>query len=171
MRIGLAADHGGFALKQKLLAQLGSAGFQAVDYGAHQLEPGDDYPDFIIPLAQALAKGELARGVAICGSGVGACVAANKVPGVRACLIQDYYSAHQGVEHDDLNFLCLGGEVIGELLAWDLVMAFLNAHYSGEERHQRRLDKIAALEQSDYPRQSTGAPEITQGLHNGPSPS
>jgi ribose 5-phosphate isomerase B len=156
MRIGLAADHGGFTLKQQLIHQLEAQGFSCKDYGATHLEPGDDYPDFVIPLAQAVAKGEVDRGLAICGSGVGACIAANKVFGVRACLIHDYYSAHQGVEHDNLNLLCLGGKIIGDALAWDLVIAFLNARYTGEARHQRRLDKIAALEHQEMKRPETG---------------
>jgi len=146
MRIGIAADHGGFALKQQLVHQLEAQRFQVVDFGAGELDPLDDYPDFVFPLAQAVANGEVSRGIAVCGSGVGACIAANKMPGVRACLIQDYYSAHQGVEHDDLNLLCLGGEVVGNALAWNLVNAFLQAKFTGEERHQRRLDKITAFE-------------------------
>lgn len=146
MRVGLAADHGGFNLKQTLIGQLEGHGYSCKDYGAFMLNPGDDYPDFIFPLSRAVVSGEVDRGIALCGSGVGACIAANKVPGVRACLAHDYYSAHQGVEHDNLNLLCLGAEVIGPALAWDLVMAFLNAHYTHEERYQRRLDKIAAFE-------------------------
>ena len=111
MRIGVAADHGGFELKVKLTSALKAAGHEVVDFGAHELVIGDDYPDFVVPLAMAVAKGEVTRGVAICGSGVGACVAANKVPGVRACLIHETFSAHQGVEDDDMNMICLGGLV------------------------------------------------------------
>jgi len=154
MRVGLATDHGGFPLKQELKGQLETQGFQVIDYGATHLNPGDDYPDFVIPLAQAVAKGEVERGIAVCGSGVGACIAANKVFGVRACLIHDYYSAHQGVEHDDLNMLCLGGRVIGEALALELIHTFLNARFTGEERHQRRLEKIKRLEEEEFARRA-----------------
>ena len=122
-----------------------AAGHEVVDFGAHQLNPGDDYPDFIIPLARAVAAGEVERGVALCGSGVGASIAANKVPGVRAGLIHDVFSAHQGVEDDDMNVFCLGGKVIGSALAWELIETFLAAHFSGAERHKRRLAKVQAL--------------------------
>jgi ribose 5-phosphate isomerase B len=146
MRIGIAADHGGFELKVQLLADLTAAGYEVADFGASELVPGDDYPDFVVPLARAVAKGEVARGLAICGSGVGACVAANKIPGVRAALITDPFSAHQGVEDDDMNVLCLGGLVTGYALSWDLVKTFLNARFKGDERFSRRLAKVAALE-------------------------
>ncbi len=146
VRIGIATDHGGFSLKQQLAAALQDAGHEVVDFGAYSLMPEDDYPDFVIPLARAVAVGQVERGIAVCGSGVGACVAADKVPGVRAALVTDVYSAHQGVEHDDMNFLCLGGWVTGYALAWDLVQAFLGARFGGGERHLRRLRKIAALE-------------------------
>jgi ribose 5-phosphate isomerase B len=146
MRIGIAADHGGFKLKVQLIADLKTAGYEVKDFGAHELVTGDDYPDFVVPLARAVAKGEITRGLAICGSGVGACVAANKVPGVRAALITDSFSAHQGVEDDDMNVMCLGGRVTGYALSWDLVQAFLNAHFKGAERFKRRLEKVAALE-------------------------
>lgn len=159
MRIGVASDHGGFALKQTLMKQLQIQGFQIEDFGAERFDPADDYPDFVIPLAQAVAAQKVQRGVAVCGSGVGACVAANKVSGVRACLIHEYYSAHQGVEHDDLNLLCLGGGTVGDALAWDLTLAFLNARFTGEERHRRRLDKIAALEQSEITRRTAHGQE------------
>lgn len=152
MRVGLAADHGGFVLKQELYPQLEAQGFQVIDFGATHFDAGDDYPDFVIPLAQAVAAGKVDRGVAFCGSGVGACIAANKVYGVRACLIHDYYSAHQGVEHDDLNLLCLGGEVIGKALAGDFINAFLQARFIGEERHQRRLNKILTFERQERAR-------------------
>ncbi len=108
--------------------------------------PGEDYPDFVAPLARAVARGDVTRGLAICGSGVGACVAANKVPGVRAALITDCFSAHQGVEDDDMNVMCLGGRVTGPALSWDLVQMFLRAHFKGAERFRRRLAKVAALE-------------------------
>jgi ribose 5-phosphate isomerase B len=144
--VGIAADHGGFELKERLADELRRGDYEVLDFGAYDLQAGDDYPDYVIPLARAVAKGEVARGIAVCGSGVGACVAANKVPGVRAGLIHDVYSARQGVEDDDMNILCLGGRVMGYELAADLVKAFLAAQYSGDERFQRRLDKIAALE-------------------------
>jgi ribose 5-phosphate isomerase B len=146
MHIGIAADHGGFALKEQLTAALKAASYEVADYGARELVPGDDYPDFVVPLAKAVAKGEVARGLAICGSGVGACVAANKVPGVRAALIMDSFSAHQGVEDDDMNVMCLGGRVAGYALSWDLVQIFLRANFIGAERFKHRLTKVAALE-------------------------
>jgi len=146
MRVGLAADHGGFALKQALAEQLQSCGYAVVDFGAFHLNGGDDYPDFVIPLAHAVAGGQVDRGLALCGSGVGASVAANKVAGVRAALIHDIFSAHQGVEDDDMNIVCLGGKVIGPSLAIELVNGFLAARFSGLPRHCRRLSKVAALE-------------------------
>jgi len=149
MRIGIAADHGGFELKAQLSAALEAAGYEVVDFGAYELVTEDDYPDFVVPLARAVARGEVTRGIAICGSGVGACVAVNKVPGVRAALIMDSFSAHQGVEDDDMNFMCLGGRVAGYALSWDLVQIFLNARFKGAERFRRRLTKVAALETED----------------------
>jgi ribose 5-phosphate isomerase B len=146
MRVGIAADHGGFELKVQLCAALKTAGYKVEDFGAHELIPEDDYPDFVVPLAMAVAKGDVTKGLAICGSGVGACVAANKVPGVRAGLIADYFSAHQGVEDDDMNVMCLGGHVTGYALSWDLVKIFLKAHFNGDERFRRRLKKVKALE-------------------------
>jgi ribose 5-phosphate isomerase B len=142
----IATDHGGFGLKEELAAYLREAGHEVVDVGAYSLNPGDDYPDFVIPLAQAVAVGKVKRGVAVCGSGVGASVCANKIPGVRAGLVQDHYSAHQGVEHDDMNILCMGGRVVGPAVARDLVDAFLAAEFSKGERHVRRLRKVASLE-------------------------
>jgi ribose 5-phosphate isomerase B len=144
--IGIAADHGGFELKVQLIASLKAAGYEVVDFGAYELDIGDDYPDFVVPLARAVAKGEVVRGLAICGSGVGACIAANKIPGVRAALITDSFSAHQGVEDDDMNVMCLGGRVTGDALSLDLVWTFLNAHFIESERFRRRLAKVAALE-------------------------
>ena len=144
--IGIAADHGGFALKEYLLSVLREGGWDVRDFGAHTLEPSDDFPDFVIPLARAVAAGDISRGVACCGSGVGACVAANKIRGVRAALVHDGYSARQGVEHDNMNVLCLGGRAVGEALAQDLVERFLAAQYLGKARHQARLDRIAELE-------------------------
>jgi ribose 5-phosphate isomerase B len=146
MRIGIATDHGGFELKEILAARLRSAGHDVVDFGAHQLTPDDDYPDFVIPLGQAVASGRVERGVAVCGSGVGASVCANKIKGVRACLIEDDFSARQGVEDDDLNLLCLGGRIEGPELAWVLVQTFLAARFSQAPRHVRRLTKVATLE-------------------------
>jgi ribose 5-phosphate isomerase B len=146
MRIGIAADHGGFELKVQLVAALTFAGYMVKDFGAFELKNGDDYPDFVVPLALAVSAGTITRGLAICGSGVGACIAANKVNGVRAALITDSFSAHQGVEDDDMNVMCLGGVVTGSALAWELVLAFLNADFKAEEKYIRRLNKIAALE-------------------------
>lgn len=146
MHIGIAADHGGFELKVQLAAALKDADYKVKDFGAYELVKGDDYPDFVIPLAQAVAKGKILRGLAICGSGVGACVAANKVTGVRAALIGDSFSAHQGVEDDDMNLMCLGGQVTGYAESWELVQIFLSAHFQRDERFQRRLEKVAALE-------------------------
>ena len=146
MRVGIASDHGGFALKEQVAELLRGSGREVVDFGAHELIPGDDYPDFVIPLSRAVAAGQVERGVALCGSGVGASIAANKVAGVRAGLIHDVFSAHQGVEDDDMNVFCLGGKVIGSALAWELVETFLKARFSGALRHQRRVDKVKALE-------------------------
>ena len=146
MRVGIASDHGGFALKEQVAELLRGSSHEVVDFGAHELRPGDDYPDSVIPLARAVAAGQVERGVALCGSGVGASVAANKVAGVRAGLIHDVFSAHQGVEDDDMNVFCLGGKVIGSALAWELVETFLKARFSGALRHQRRVDKVKALE-------------------------
>jgi len=148
-RIGVAADHGGFALKEHLVGMLRGAGYEVLDFGDGEPRPDDDYPDFVVPLARAVARGEVDRGVAVCGSGVGACVVANKVSGVRACLIHESFSAHQGVEDDNLNVMCLGGRVVGDALAWELVKAFLDARFSGAERHRHRLAKIAELESQE----------------------
>jgi ribose 5-phosphate isomerase B len=148
MRVGIATDHGGFELKAHLVEELKSMGHEVVDFGAFEYDKGDDYPDYVIPLAQAVAKGEVERGLAVCGSGVGACVAANKVAGARAALVHDIFSAHQGVEDDDMNIMCLGGRVTCYALALDLVRSFLGAHFKGEARFQRRLDKVASLERT-----------------------
>jgi ribose 5-phosphate isomerase B len=145
-RVGIAADHGGFQMKTELSASLRAAGYELEDFGAYRFDSADDYPDFIIPLARAVAAAQVERGLALCGSGVGASVAANKVPGVRAGLIHDVFSAHQGVEDDDMNVLCLGGKVIGSGLALELIETFLHAHFSGAARHERRLAKVHALE-------------------------
>ncbi|MBU4009665.1 MAG: RpiB/LacA/LacB family sugar-phosphate isomerase [Proteobacteria bacterium] len=150
MRIGIVADHGGFELKVNLSAALKAADYKVTDFGAQTLVTGDDYPDFVVLLAKAVARGQITRGLAICGSGVGACVAANKVPGVYAALITNSFSAHQGVEDDDMNAMCLGGRVTGYSLSWDLVMTFLSALFMAEERFKRRLTKVVALERNRY---------------------
>jgi ribose 5-phosphate isomerase B len=146
MKIGIAADHGGFELKEKLKVQLEKQYLSISDFGAVAYDANDDYPDFAIPLARAVGAGLVDRGIVLCGSGVGACFTVNKVKGVRAALLTETYSAHQGVEHDDMNMICIGGRVVGEELAWEIVQAFLKAQYSGEARHERRLDKVKQLE-------------------------
>jgi ribose 5-phosphate isomerase B len=146
MRVGIATDHGGFALKEGLADQLRAGGHEVVDFGAHRTNPLDDYPDFVIPLADAVASGNVERGIAICGSGVGASVCANKIPGVRAGLVHDHFSARQGVEDDHMNIICMGGRTVGPSVAWDLVQTFLEARFSQDERHLRRLGKVATLE-------------------------
>ena len=146
MRIAIATDHGGFGLKEDLIAQLRRAGHEVVDFGSHKSVSDDDYPDFVIPLAKAVVAGQVDRGVAVCGSGVGAAICANKVHGARACLIHDHFSAKQGVEDDHMNILCMGGRTVGPAVAWDLVQTFLAAEYSQAPRHLRRLGKVAALE-------------------------
>ena len=145
MKIGIAADHGGFELKEIIHAFLLKREYEVVDFGAYKRNDNDDYPDFVIPLAKAVAANEVERGIDIRGSGVGASVAANKVAGVRAALIGDHFSAHQGVEDDDMNIICLGGRVIGFVLAEELVLTFLKATFKGAERHLRRLQKIKEL--------------------------
>jgi ribose 5-phosphate isomerase B len=139
MRVGIATDHGGFALKEDLVARLEAAGHRVEDFGAHNLAPGDDYPDFVIPLARAVSSGRVERGIAVCGSGVGACVCANKIPGVHAGLIADHFSARQGVEDDHMNVICVGGRTTGPMVAWDLVETYLASEFSQAERHLRRL--------------------------------
>jgi len=148
MKIGIACDHGGYDLKQTIASFLEQSKANYKDYGAYQLDPLDDFPDYIVPLARAVYAGEVDKGIAICGSGIGASVAANKIKGVRASLVTDTYSAHQGVEHDDMNVLCLGGRITGVALALEIVDAFLRASYLGGEKYQRRLDKIIALERN-----------------------
>jgi ribose 5-phosphate isomerase B len=147
MKIAIASDHAGFDLKQYLLDHIRSLGHDVTDLGAYEKNATDDYPDFADAIGRAVTDGEAERGVLICGSGVGASVAANKVPGVRAGLCHDEYSAHQGVEHDDMNVLVLGSRVIGTELARELVERFLQARFSGEERHVRRLQKVLSIEQ------------------------
>ena len=158
MRVGIATDHGGFGLKEDLLAHLRETGHEVVDFGAHTLVTDDDYPDFVTPLARAVAEGEVERGVAVCGSGVGASVCANKIRGVRAGLIGDHFSARQGVEDDHMNIICMGGRTIGPFAAWDILEAFLAAEFSKAPRHLRRLAKVAALEGvTTGARRATGA--------------
>jgi len=146
MRIGIAADHGGFAMKERMKVALKSAGHDVTDFGALLLDPDDDYPDYVIPLAKAVVSSDVERGVALCSSGVGASIVANKVPGVRAALIHDHFSAHQGVQDDGMNIICLGSLVIGDAQARELLQAFISASFSGAERHRRRLAKISELE-------------------------
>ena len=146
MKIAFGADHGGYPLKSIIIADLEKMGHTVVDCGAYELNPTDDYPDFSYAVALAVQHGDAERGILVCGSGVGASIAANKVKGVRAALCHDCYSAHQGVEHDDMNVLCLGARVIGDELAHELVRTFLNARFSAEERHQRRLAKVEQIE-------------------------
>jgi ribose 5-phosphate isomerase B len=152
MRLGIATDHGGYGLKEELMGQLEAVGHEIVDFGAHALNNGDDYPDFVLPLARAVVAGEVDRGIAICGSGVGAAVCANKVMGARAGLIHDHFSARQGVEDDHMNIICMGGRTVGPAVAWDLVQTFLAAEYSQEARHLRRLAKVAAAEAAEHTR-------------------
>jgi ribose 5-phosphate isomerase B len=146
MRVGIATDHGGFRLKEELLELLRAEGHEVEDFGAHSLHSDDDYPDFVIPLALSVATGEVERGIAICGSGVGASICANKVTGARAGLVLGHFSAKQGVEDDHMNIICLGGRIVGPAAAWDLVQAFLAASPSQAERHLRRLGKVDSLE-------------------------
>ena len=145
MRLALSADHAGYGLKQELVAVLTKLGYDVLDLGTHSTEPVD-YPDAAQSVAHALREGQAERGIVVCGSGAGVSVAANKFPGIRAAVCHDTYTAHQAVEHDDLNVLCLGARVIGGALALDVVGAFLGARFSGEPRHQRRLDKVLAIE-------------------------
>ncbi len=146
LTVGIACDHGGFELKENLAKRLRLAGYVVTDFGAREKKVADDYPDYVVPLARAVASGEVSRGIAVCGSGVGASIAANKVAGVRAALVHDTFSAHQGVEDDDMNMVCLGGRVVGTEMAWEIVAAFLAASFKAEERFVRRLTKISKLE-------------------------
>ncbi|HEX6776698.1 MAG TPA: ribose 5-phosphate isomerase B [Ktedonobacterales bacterium] len=146
MRVAVGMDHGGFPLKEFILEEIRKEGHEPVDVGAFQLDPADDYPDFAEAVGAAILDGRAERGVLVCGSGVGACVAANKMKGIRASVCHDHYSAHQGVEHDNMNVLCLGARIIGPELAVDLIKAFLAANFSGEERHVRRLGKVDSIE-------------------------
>lgn len=146
MKISLAADHNGFDLKKEISDQLENEGYEVIDVGPHSHDPLDDYPDYAKKLADSVSRGESLRGIMICGSGVGASVASNKVKGIRAAVCHDIYSAHQGVEHDDMNVLCLGSRIVGSEVARELVKAFITAEFTGEERHQRRLDKVLDME-------------------------
>jgi len=148
MRVGIGADHGGFEMKEQLARKVALDGHEVIDFGNKVFDAADDYPDFAIPLARAVATGYVDRGVLLCGSGVGASVAANKVHGARAALCHDDFSARQGVEDDDMNILCLGGRTTGIAVAWDCVRNFLTARFSGAARHRRRLEKVKQLEQS-----------------------
>src|SRR5512143_339802 len=149
MKIGFATDHGGYPLKEPILKALRTEGHEVVDFGAYALDPQDDYPDFVIPLARAVAGGQVERGIAICGSGVGASFTANKVRGVRSALIHETYSAHQGVEDDNMNLLCLGGRVVAFSMAWEIIQVYLEARYESKERFERRLAKVAAIESEE----------------------
>jgi RpiB/LacA/LacB family sugar-phosphate isomerase len=158
MRIALGADHAGFSLKEELVQDLRRQGHEVVDLGTSSCDPVD-YPDFAEAVALAVVQGRAERGIVLCGSGVGACVAANKVAGVRAGLCHDTYSAHQGVEHDDVNVLVLGARIVGSALAHELVRAFLGARFSHDERHERRLAKVRAIEQRYASTSRAGRPE------------
>lgn len=146
MKVALAADHGGYPLKAEIAELVKSLGHEVLDLGAHQYDKDDDYPDFARYIGQAIQHGQAERGVLLCGSGVGASIAATKMKGVRASVCHDAYSAAQGVEHDDMNVLCLGSRIIGGAVADVLVRAFLAAKFSGEDRHQRRLEKVTGIE-------------------------
>jgi ribose 5-phosphate isomerase B len=146
MEIAIGADHAGFEMKEQLIPWLQSIGHQVVDLGAHQMDPDDDYPDFAAAVAKAVRAGSVDRGILICGSGVGASITANKVPGIRACLCHDTYTAHQGVEHDEMNVVCVGARVIGIELAKEILSSFLSASFIPEPRFQRRLDKLMQVE-------------------------
>jgi len=150
MNVAIGADHAGFELKGEIVRWLESEGHQVKDLGAHVLDPEDDYPDSAVAVADSLCSGETERGIIICGSGVGACITANKVRGIRACLCQDTYTARQGVEHDDMNVVCIGGRVIGTELTKAVLEAFLEASFIPEPRFQRRLDKLAQVEQRGF---------------------
>jgi len=154
VKIGVAADHGGFEMKRQLAKLLATEGHEVVDFGNKVYDSDDDYPDFAIPLARAVAIGDVKRGILVCGSGVGASVAANKVNGVRAALCEDHFSARQGVEDDDMNIVCFGGRTMGIALAWDCTKNFLDAKFSGADRHRRRLAKVTQLENSTLPRKN-----------------
>ncbi len=146
MKIAIAADHGGFSLKADLVDMLQQAGHAVDDLGAHEYLANDDYPDYALLVGKAVQSGRAERGIVLCGSGIGACIAANKLKGIRAGVCHDTYSAHQGVEHDDMNVLCLGARIIGVEPAKEIVTAFVNARLNTGERYQRRLNKVLAIE-------------------------
>lgn len=148
MRIAVGADHAGVPSNERVIAELRRLGHEVVDLGTHDASQADDYPDYAAAVAKEVASGRCERGLLICGSGVGVTVAANKVSGIRACMCHDIYSAHQGVEHDDMNVLCLGARVIGPELMLDLVRAYVGAQFTKEERHVRRLAKVMAMEKA-----------------------
>lgn len=150
MRIAFAADHAGWPLRWRVIAELTALGHELVDCGPKEAVPGDDYPDHAAAVGRAITAGRAERGVLVCGSGVGAAIAANKLAGIRACMCHDSFSARQGVEDDDMNILCLGARVIGEELAAELLRDFLGARFSGAERHRRRVEKIVALERTSH---------------------
>lgn len=150
MKIGIAADHAGFEQKQQLINLLENSEVTVVDFGAYSINPQDDFPDVVTPLAKAISNGELTKGIAVCGSGVGVSVAANKFKGVRAALISETYSAHQGVEHDDMNLICVGGRVLGTSLIWEIIQVYINASFQKEERFERRLQKVITLENENF---------------------
>src|SRR5271157_1685019 len=152
MIVALGADHGGFEMKRQLAKLLADEGHEVVDFGNKVYDAADDYPDFAIPLARAVSRGDVERGILLCGSGVGASVVANKVLGVRAAVCHDDFSARQGVEDDDMNILCLGGRTTGLAVAWDCTRNFLNARFSGAARHRRRLARVSALETAGLPK-------------------
>ncbi len=156
LRVAIGADHGGFPLKAELVPWLRENGYDVLDLGAETLVPTDDYPDYALAVAEAVASGKAPRGIIICGSGIGACIVANKVPGVRACPCHDTYSAHQGVEHDDMNILCLGARVVGGALAREVVDAFLKAEFLSEERFKRRLQKVLDIESRNMVKKKGG---------------
>jgi len=147
-QIGIASDHAGFDLKNYVKKKLAEKGYKVIDFGDIKLEPSDDYPDYVIPMVLSVASKKLNKGIAICGSGVGACIAANKVKGVRACLINEKFSAKQGVEDDDMNVICLGARVITHAKALKLVTIFLDAEFSSKARHKRRIAKVKELEKN-----------------------
>lgn len=150
MKVGIAADHAGYEQKKKIIELLKQNNYTVVDFGAHEYIPDDDFPDVVIPLAKAVASKEVTKGIAICGSGVGVSFAANKFRGVRAALISETYSAHQGVEHDDMNLICVGGRVLGTSLIWEILQVYLEAQFQNEGRFSRRLEKVQKIEQEHF---------------------
>jgi len=159
MKVGIAADHGGYEMKQKIYTLLCATGHQVIDFGNLSYDRDDDYPDFAIPLARAVAAAVVERGVLLCGSGIGASIVANKIEGVRAAVCHDDFSARQGVEDDDMNIICLGGLTTGVAVAWNCVKSFLGAKFSGAERHLRRLAKVSAIHTN---------PTLVYGVSAGP---